>query len=180
MQNRELKALPVRNSTKLALNEIGDTLIQRHETISAAESVTAGQLQTAFALASDSTMFYEGGIITYNARQKVRHLGIDPVHALKHNCVSEQVAEEMALGAARIFLTNWSIGVTGYAAPIPDAGIKSLFAFFAISFNGKIVKTRRLDTSENDPESAQAFYVNSIIDELNHCLKVSSDVARAS
>ena len=125
-------------------------------------------------------MFYEGGITTYNARQKVRHLGIDPVHALKHNCVSEKVAEEMALGVARIFQSNWSVGVTGYATPIPGAGINSLFAFFAISWNGQIVKVKRIDTSENDPQSAQAFYVNSILDELSHCLRVSSDAAHAS
>jgi nicotinamide-nucleotide amidase len=169
-----------KNSTKSALKEIRDILISSHETISVAESVTAGLLQAALASASDATMFFEGGITTYNARQKVRHLGIDPVHALKHNCVSEQVAGEMALGAARIFITNWAIGVTGYATTLPESGINSLFAFFAIAFNGKIVRKRRIEADGSDPESAQAFYVDSIIDELTHCLKVSSDAARAS
>jgi PncC family amidohydrolase len=162
------------------LKKIRDALVSHKKTIAVAESVTSGHLQAILTLAPDATIFYEGGITAYNARQKVRHLGVEPIHALKHNCVSESVASEMALGVAKMFQSSWGIGVTGYASTIPNAGINSLFAFFAISHEGKILASKRINAQEENPDNVEAFYAVSIIDELTRCLQVFADVARAS
>ena len=154
-------------------------LTLRNETIAVAESVTSGKVQALLSLAPEASKFFEGGITTYNARQKVRHLGIDPVHALRHNCVSEQVAMEMALGVRRAFVSNWGIGVTGYATTIPEAGIKSLFAFYAVAYENKIVHSQRIDTIENVAAVVQACFAQCVIDGLIHCLECA-DAAPSS
>ncbi|MEO5601480.1 MAG: nicotinamide-nucleotide amidohydrolase family protein [Cyclobacteriaceae bacterium] len=103
-----------------ALEILKNYLVTRNQTISVAESVTSGHLQAALSLANQATAFFHGGITAYNLGQKARHLSVNPIHALGCNCVSEKVAEEMAINVRRLFSSDWSIGITGYAAPVPE------------------------------------------------------------
>ncbi len=101
------------------IKSIADFMLSRKYTLAVAESVTAGHLQAALSTAEDATLFFQGGITAYNIHQKYVHLNIDPVHAITCNCVSTQVAEEMAESVCRIFGSDWGIGITGYASPLP-------------------------------------------------------------
>jgi nicotinamide-nucleotide amidase len=125
---------------------IRDRLIAKGETVAVAESVTSGHLQAALSLAEDARAFYQGGITAYNLGQKSRHLLIEPIHAQECDCVSERIAEQMALGAARLFTSTYGLSITGYAAKVPEKGILEPFAFFSIARNGKVLLTRRLQT----------------------------------
>lgn len=87
---------------------------------------------------------------------------------------------EMALGASRVFVSDWAIGITGYATAMPEAGIKSLFAFVAVAHDDRIVHVQRIDTLPTESEAVQAFYAETVIDVLIHCLKVSSGAVHAS
>src|SRR5690606_5685222 len=105
------------------INSIRDHLISRGQTISVAGSVTSGHLQAARSFADNDLQFYQGGITAYNAGQKTRHLQVEPIHALTCDCVSEQTAVEMARGSNQLFLSEYAIGITGYATPQPEDGI---------------------------------------------------------
>lgn len=74
------------------LNAIKEVMVERKKTLSVAESVTAGHLQAAFSAATEASRFFQGGITVYNAGQKCRHLNIEPIYAMKEDCVSENVA----------------------------------------------------------------------------------------
>jgi nicotinamide-nucleotide amidase len=124
--------------SKQVIDEVKDKLIKKHETLAVAESVTSGILQAIFSAATDAAKFFQGGITTYNIGQKVLHLGIEPIHAEECNCVSKQTASEMALGVARLFRSDWGIGITGYASAVPESG-NELFAYCAFSYKGDIV-----------------------------------------
>ncbi len=149
---------------------IKDRLIALGETIAAAESVTSGLLQFALSGAENAVNFYQGGITTYNLGQKSRHLLIEPVHALSCNCVSEKIAGDMALNVCRLFTSDWGIGITGYASPVPESGNK-LFAWFAIACRGKIVMTRKIDAKKDEPAKIQQLYVNHLLRDLAGVLK---------
>ena len=101
------------------IEDIKNLLIRRGQTIAVAESLTSGHLQVALASAQNASKFFQGGITAYNLGQKARHLKIEPIHAENCNCVSEKVASQMALNVVDLFSTDWSIGITGYAAPVP-------------------------------------------------------------
>src|SRR4051812_38795900 len=103
------------------INSLKDALLAKQETISVAESVTSGLLQAAFSSAEKAMQIFQGGITTYNLGQKYRHLLVDPIHASACNCVSERVAQEMALHVCELFSSNWGIGITGYASPVPES-----------------------------------------------------------
>lgn len=145
------------------ISRIGDFMHERNETLSIAESVTAGHLQAAISLASDAMQFFEGGITAYTIEQKVKHLGVDPIEAISCNCVSREVARQMALGVQKLFSTTWSIAITGYASRISEANINSLFAFYAFAYKGKIKHLYKVDCSDEDPFRVQKIYTGQVL-----------------
>ena len=144
------------------LKTIGKKLLAAKQSVSMAESVTAGLLQFAFSEIPDASQFLQGGITAYNLGQKVKHLNIEPLHAAKVDCVSQQVANEMALSVAQLFTSDWSIGVTGYASPVEASGFK-VFAYFAISYKGTIKRKGKLVSKTKEPALVQKEYVQQII-----------------
>ena len=161
------------------IDSIKEKLISRKEKLSVAESVTAGFLQAAIASADHALQFFEGGITTYNINQKVRHLKIDKKKGEECNCVSEQTANEMALGVCEHFGTDWGIAITGYATPVPESGHR-IFAYFAICYKKQIKKTERIDLANEKPEQAQLKYVDIITEKFARLLNNFPAVADPS
>jgi len=150
---------------------IKDHMLEKGETLAVAESVTAGHLQAALSLAEGATEFFQGGITAYNMGQKARHLRVDPIHALSCNCVSERIAEEMAFHTLALFSSHWAIAITGYAAPVPELGIKNLFAFYSIAFDNKILITEKLTAAGDDILKVQLYYTNQVLIRFHNYLK---------
>ena len=146
------------------LNIIKDKLVKRNKTLSVAESVTSGHIQAAFSAATDASKFFQGGLTAYNAGQKCRHLNIEPISAMEDNCVSQQVANNMATEINKMFLSDYGIGITGYAGTVPELNIHSLHAFIAISYNGKIILSQKITSGKEDSVEVQVDYTSQVID----------------
>ncbi|MFO7257293.1 MAG: nicotinamide-nucleotide amidohydrolase family protein [Bacteroidota bacterium] len=142
------------------INAIRDLLIADRKTISVAESVTSGHLQAALSFGDNAMQFFQGGITAYNAGQKTRHLRVEPIHAQTCDCVSEQTAAEMARGSNFMFLSDYAIGITGYATPQPQDGISELFAFVAIAHGQELLRAARLTSHEKHPIDVQVDFTN--------------------
>lgn len=117
---------------KRTMENIKGIMVGKEWTLAVAESISTGNLQSCLGCVSGSSNFFKGGITAYNLGQKVKHLNVEEMHANKVDCVSEQVAIEMAEGATRLFNSRIGIGTTGYAEPYPDKSIEQPYAFFAI------------------------------------------------
>lgn len=102
-------------------------------TLGVAESLTCGNLQARIGSVSGASEFFHGGLTAYSLEQKVWHLGVDRAHADAVNCVSATVAEQMALGACRLFETELGLATTGYAEPNPAQDVRGPFAFWALA-----------------------------------------------
>lgn len=152
------------------INAIKDYMLTHHKTIAIAESVTSGHLQAAFSLADNAIFFYQGGMTVYNLGQKARHLFVEPIHAENCNCVSETVAEQMALQVARNFSSNYGIGITGYAAKVPEQNVFELFAFYAIAMDNSIVRTAKITATEAEPLQVQLCFTKEVINSLKEIL----------
>ena len=153
------------------LKKVHDSLVRKNETLAVAESVTAGLLQTAIAQAEFASDFYQGGITTYNLGQKFRHLSVEPIHAQKVNCVSEKVTTEMAVAVCEMFRSDWGIGITGYATPVPESN-KKVYAFYAIAHKNKIVAKGKLSPKKDEPFDLQVHYVRAVLNALVRVLTV--------
>jgi PncC family amidohydrolase len=149
---------------------IKEYMVRHKQTLAVAESVTSGHLQAAISLANGATDFFQGGITVYNLGQKAKHLNVDPISALACNCISEKTTDEMALNALRLFACDWTIAITGYAAPVPELGVSNLFAYFSIAYNGDIVKNERINGTNGNPLSVQLHYTTSVLAKLHHHL----------
>ena len=140
------------------INLIKEALIKNEKTLSMAESVTGGHLQALFSAATDASKFFQGGITVYNVGQKCRHLNVEPVHAQNNNCVSQKVACQMAIEVNKLFLSDYGIGITGYASRIPQQNINEVFAFFAIAVGNKVVITEKLRSNKKEGVEVQQDY----------------------
>src|ERR1700712_5984516 len=123
------------------INAIKDILVDREETLAVAESVTAGHLQAAFSAGIDASKYFQGGITAYNIGQKARHLHIDPILGNKVNCVAVKIAHTMAIEVAKMFSSDYGIGITGYASIVPECEEEGLFAFFSLAYKQEVVLT---------------------------------------
>lgn len=154
------------NYDKDLLEEISKKLLESGEKIAVAESVTSGLLQNAFSQMNKAMDFFEGGISTYTIESKVNLLNVNLKEAEKTNCVSPKIAEEMAENVCKMFGTEWSIAITGYASPVKESDFE-LFAYYSIYHNGEIVSSQKIDLSKtNSPEEAQNIYVQKVLNDL--------------
>ena len=157
---------------KQRIQKIRQYFLAQKETIAVAESVTSGLLQVFLSNIPDAGQFYQGGITTYNLGQKFKHLNVEPIHAQNHNSVSSLVAEQMALHVCKVFNSNWGIGITGYATPVPESGNR-LYAHFAICYQGVVKASSKLHSKKMQPAKVQNFYVEKITDQLTDLLDES-------
>lgn len=148
---------------KQQIDTIGARLIERKETIAVAESVTSGNIQAALSLGEQASRFLQGGITVYNLGQKARHLDIEPIEAEATNSVSEEIARQMALNVCKMFLSDYGIGITGYASPFPEKDINDLFAYACITHKGEVLVMQKLTCDKDTPKEAQLFYTDEVL-----------------
>ena len=110
------------STSKLQVEQIIAYLSERGETVSVAESLTAGGLANALTSASGSSAVFVGGITAYRNEIKSTMLDVDPKIISDFTVVSEEVANAMADGARKVFGTTWAIATTGAAGPDPLEG----------------------------------------------------------
>lgn len=147
------------------VNQVKSKLAAKAETIAVAESVTGGLLQFALSSADGAREYFQGGITAYNLGQKSRHLFVEPIHAEACNCVSEKIAQQMALQVTNLFQSHWGVSVTGYASPAPESG-GELFAYFCITNLGNVVRSGKLRPETSGFPSVQWEYVNKVVEEI--------------
>ncbi|GAA0533050.1 CinA family protein [Chitinophaga japonensis] len=150
---------------------IHDHCLANGLTIAVAESVTAGYLQMLLSRAAGATQFFQGGITAYNTGQKVKHLGVEPIHAQSCNAISPQVAAQMALGVCTLFNSSMGLAVTGYAAPVPELGVRELYAYYAIACKGSIIAAQRIMPAATEPEKVMEEYAWRIIHDCCNCFR---------
>ncbi|MBW7676364.1 CinA family protein [Chryseobacterium chendengshani] len=145
------------------LNYIGGALKNANESVAMAESVTAGYLQFSFSQMKDASDFFKGGMTVYTLEEKVKLLKVNEQEARSCNCVSQQIADEMALHVAELFGTDWGISITGYATPVEESDQK-IFAYFSFAYRNEVVLSKKLELHHKTPPStAQQYYAEFIL-----------------
>lgn len=99
------------------VGQVGARLIERQETITSIESLTAGLFVATLAEVSGISAVLPGALVTYAPAMKEQLA--DVPHALIENdgVVSESVALAMAQGGQKKLVTDWAISFTGVAGP---------------------------------------------------------------
>ncbi|WHF50309.1 CinA family nicotinamide mononucleotide deamidase-related protein [Chryseobacterium gotjawalense] len=121
-----------------------EILDEKKLTVSTAESCTGGELSKLLTSISGSSTYFLGGIIAYDYHKKIEILGVSEKTIQEKTVVSEEVAQEMSLGAQKLFKTNISLSTTGVSGPNSDEFNNEIgTAFYSIRVND-FEKTNRL------------------------------------
>ncbi len=126
---------------------IGEALKARGERLATAESCTGGWVAMALTAIPGSSDWFERGYVTYSNDAKREDLGVAEATLRRFGAVSEQVAREMAQGAAKRARAQVALAITGVAGPsggTPDKPVGQVC--FAWAHGSKITsETRRFD-----------------------------------
>ncbi|MBS6062423.1 competence/damage-inducible protein A [Criibacterium bergeronii] len=96
---------------------VGRYLMENNLTISTAESCTGGLLSGALINIDGISKVFKTGFTTYTNESKTEFLGVEKALLDKYAAVSKQVAEAMAIGAAKVANTDIALSTTGIAGP---------------------------------------------------------------
>ncbi len=139
-------------------------------TLAVAESLTGGQVQARITAVSGASDYFLGGVTAYTLEQKVKLLGVNRAHAKTVDCVSQRVAVEMAVGAAKLFGADLAVATTGYAEPAPKKKVRTPHAWWAICHRHRsgaaMVLSGLVEVPDADRGTVQARVAETVLAEL--------------
>lgn len=139
---------------------VSRALLARGWLLGAAESCTGGLLAERMTDRPGASAVFAGGIVAYGNRAKVELLGVDPAVLERDGAVSEEVARQMALGAARTLDCVCGVGITGIAGPDGGTDEKPVgLVWYAASVGGRVEVRSTIFPGDRDSvrrRSAQA------------------------
>ncbi len=105
------------NNTKENTIHIINTLKERNETITFAESCTGGRIASEFTAISGASSVLMGSCVTYANEIKSQWLGVKEQTLIEHGAVSQECVEEMLNGILKMASADHAIAVSGIAGP---------------------------------------------------------------
>jgi len=96
---------------------IGKELKIRNETLSIAESCTAGKLAAWVGSISGASRYFSEGVVVYSNTAKIRYCDVPNTLIQQYGAVSQEVAIALAEGIRKTAKTEWSLAITGVAGP---------------------------------------------------------------
>ena len=97
--------------------KVGELLSQRGWTLAVAESCTGGLVGHRITNVSGSSVYFEGGVISYSNEVKEHVLGVPLETLIDHGAVSKETVLAMAKGVRRLLGTDVAVSITGIAGP---------------------------------------------------------------
>jgi nicotinamide-nucleotide amidase len=131
---------------------LGGELIEREISVSAAESCTGGLAQELLTRVPGISRVFSQGFVVYSDDSKARVLGVPRELLRARGAVSREVAEAMALGAARESESELAFAITGIAGPEGGGAEKPVgLVWFATVLRGAVESAeRRLPPVDRD------------------------------
>lgn len=124
-------------------------LLELGKSLSLAESCTGGTIASMLTAMAGASRYFSGSVVAYSNKVKVNSLGVSPDTLRQFGAVSEQTVYEMALGANRVFKSDYAIAVSGIAGPDGGTDEKPVGTVWIAVAKGKDVITRKFKFSTN-------------------------------
>jgi nicotinamide-nucleotide amidase len=115
-------------------------LVQRNQTVAAAESCTGGLLANRITNVPGASAVFPAGYVCYANQAKIDMLDVDPQLIEKHGAVSEQVARALAEHARACARSDYALATTGVAGPSGGSREKPVgTVYVALAESGKTI-----------------------------------------
>jgi len=122
---------------------VGNLLKTNKLKVAVAESCTGGILGEMITRIPGSSKYFQGGVISYNAKVKEDLLKVPPEAIRKYGEVSRQVAKLMAKGVRRCCHSDIGISITGIAGPGGATDKKKVGLVYMALADGKKTITQK-------------------------------------
>lgn len=118
-----------------------ELLESKNMKLAVAESCTGGLLTGLLTEQPGSSNYIENGIVTYSNQSKITLLNVSAKTLEKHGAVSEEVAQQMAVGVLQLSDADIAVSITGIAGPSGGSKTKPVGTVCIAVTNGKYTKT---------------------------------------
>ena len=119
--------------------KVVEKLIEKGYHITFAESCTAGLAAARIVNVPDASKVLDVSFVTYADEAKQKYVGVAEETIATYGVVSEEVAGEMAAGAAHAMGAQVGVGITGIAGPTGGTAVKPVgMVCFGFYIDGQI------------------------------------------
>lgn len=115
------------------VQELVGRLVDRGQTVAAAESLTGGLLTATLVTVPGVSRVLRGGLVVYATDLKHSLAGVDAVLLAERGPVDPDVALALAQGARERCGADWGLSTTGVAGPGPQDGVPAGTVFVALA-----------------------------------------------
>lgn len=139
-----------------AVSEIQRFFVGSNSTLSVAESCTGGLICHYLTALPGASAFFEGGLISYSVKTKIKLLSVSPDIIETYGVISMETARDMAKKMASLADTTCALSITGNLGPGALEGKETGLVFIAVCKGPQTFsKELRLsgDRSENKKEA---------------------------
>ncbi len=148
---------------------VADLLCAKNLTVTTVESCTGGMLGSRLVNVPGISDIYKVGLITYSNKAKRRLAEVKKTTLEKYGAVSEQVAKEMAKGAAMMTRADVAVAITGVAGPDGGTDEKPVgLVYIACSVCGKV--TVRKNRFQGGRQKIREAAVSAALTLMRQCI----------
>jgi nicotinamide-nucleotide amidase len=151
--------------------KIIQTLTNKNQTVTFAESCTGGRIAAEFTAVSGASAVLHGAAVTYSNEIKHRWLGVDNDTLEHYGAVSKECVSQMLEGILKLADADYALAVSGIAGPTggtPDKPVGTVY----IGMQTPDTKEIHHCLFEGDREAVQMQSVGFAIETLAKILKI--------
>lgn len=150
---------------RILSRDINEMLWKTKKTLSTAESCTSGRVAAVITSQPGSSEYYLGGLVCYADSVKISLLNVDENVIAEKSSVCEEVAKQMVIGANKLFHSDYSIAVTGFAGPGGGTDEAPVGTIWVAVGNAEKIVTKRLekDSGRDKNLAVATFYATKMI-----------------
>ena len=124
----------------MIFNKLHKKLINQKLTISVVESCTGGLLAHNLTKLSNSSKFFQMGLVTYSNNAKSKIIKVDDKIIKKYGAVSAECCKKMVNGLQKISNSKINVSITGVAGPNGGTKHKPVgLVFIGFKFKDKLI-----------------------------------------
>ena len=149
--------------------QLGKALCYMNAKVTTAESCTGGGIAEAITAIAGSSDWFEYGYITYANKAKKQLLNVEQQILDCFGAVSEQVVQQMALGALNSSGADYAIAVSGIAGPDGGTAEKPVGTVWICWLSREITKIEKYQL-QGDRQAVREQIIKISLQELLHQL----------
>ncbi|AFJ01400.1 C-terminal domain of CinA type S [Methylophaga frappieri] len=146
--------------------KLASLLLAQQKQLVTAESCTGGWLAKCCTDLAGSSVWFQGGIVSYSNALKRQLLQVSEATLMQHGAVSEPVVRAMAMGALQQLGGDVSVAISGIAGPSGGTKAKPIgLVWFGFANSENIFCTQKRFTGDRSAvrQQAVAFALTELI-----------------